>query len=262
MGGRFDKTNIIQPCLSVITHIGYDHQSFLGETLKQIAYHKAGIIKEGVPVICSEQDPVLKNIFIEEAHQKHTLVTFIVHYNLKYPYKIEDNGRIYELGDVGSYQMENAKLALMAYKMLGCPVDEACVRSCLKETQWPGRFEKVHYLGHDIYLDGAHNEDGILALIQTLESRQEKNVSILFSALKDKEVQVMLDRLLEKGYHVYVTTFEDERHIDLDTCQSTLTYYPCFEDGLHRLLQDPGRLVITGSLHFISYVRHYLKKEA
>ena len=169
----------------------------------------------------------------------------------------------FTLKNQGIYQVTNARLALtIASKLIH--LDSDITTQAVENASWKGRYETLPYHDGTVEIDGAHNVPGIKALIQTLRVKQERNISIIFSCLNDKEITPMLDMMLKEGYTVYLTTFNDERAIDLSTIQARpgLIIVDSFMEALKAAYIKKNHIVITGSLHFISKVRKYLIEEA
>ena len=144
----------------------------------------------------------------------------------------------------GSYQVKNAVLAINVCNYL-IDLDKELVQQAIDCFNWPGRFEKFG----SIYLDGAHNVDGILALKKTLKDQKLEDIVIVFSALSDKDVCEM--KALLKEYPLIQVSFDDER-LNSDDIN--------YKDILNKLIGNYKNIVVTGSLHFISEVRKYLKE--
>ncbi|RHM61490.1 MULTISPECIES: folylpolyglutamate synthase/dihydrofolate synthase family protein [Coprobacillaceae] len=244
IGGLNDKTNVIDSCVSVITNIGYDHQFMLGNTLSEIALQKAGIIKEHQMFYTTEQNQNLLSIFKDHCHQKETSfhevkVPEITHF----PYQIPFLNYTYTLNHGGSYQVKNALLALyVCHDLIELDTDK--IQTVLNQFNWPGRFERFG----KFILDGAHNQDGIQALIQTIQDQKLTDVGIVFSALNDKDIDHMLAML--KDFDVMMASFDDDRsnHQGRD-----------FKEALSLMAAKHQTVVVTGSLHFISTVRKYVE---
>ncbi|MFQ6792823.1 MAG: bifunctional folylpolyglutamate synthase/dihydrofolate synthase [Thomasclavelia sp.] len=243
IGGLNDKTNVIDSICSVITNIGYDHQFMLGDTLEKIAKHKAGIIKANQICFTSETNPDLIAIFDQKAiSQNSQLIKVMPVCNYQYPYHFSCLNHDYYLTNCGSYQVANATLAINVCNHL-IKLKQNLVQEALSSFKWPGRFEQFG----KIYLDGAHNLDGIKALIKTLHDQKVTNALIIFSALGDKDIKAMKELLSE--YPLIQATFEDER-LELDGID--------FKQAIDLNYDLYDHLIITGSLHFISTVRKYL----
>lgn len=222
MGGETDATNLItKPVCSVLTSISMDHMQFLGNGLAEIAKAKAGIIKEGCPVVtCSTQKTEVLQVIRETANKKQA--KFIVA-DMNLVKEVQDflSGIIYrheELGNVelrlsGSYQIENSNLALTVCKeVLGLP--EEVIKKGLKKAYWPGRFEVISE-NPFVILDGAHNEDAAEKLAQTLQKHFTKSrIAYIIGVLADKEHEKMLKRLLPFAESVYTVTPPGIRALD------------------------------------------------
>lgn len=246
IGGLCDKTNVIDSICSVITNIGYDHQFMLGDTLEEIAVHKAGIIKTNQVCFTSEVNDVLLKIFQKQAQKVNSQVYPIaLQCDYQYPYEFNCLQHDFYLKNCGRYQVSNAALAITVCNHL-IKLEMARVQAALDAFSWPGRFEKFG----KIYLDGAHNIDGIKALVATLHDQKIKNPLIIFSALGDKDIAAMEGLL--NDYPLIQVTFEDER-MNL----SGIDFKVAIQENIARY----DNIVITGSLHFISVVRKYLLNE-
>lgn len=243
IGGLHDKTNIVDSICSVITNIGYDHQFMLGDSLEEIALHKAGIIKPERPCYTTVEKAEIINIFKHICRTKKSQLKLVKTLtDGKYPYTFRCLKQQFELSNCGSYQIKNAALAIAVCNDL-IDLDKDLVQEALNDFHFPGRFERFG----KIYLDGAHNIDGIKALVQTLEDRELKNVLIIFSALQDKDIDQMIKIL--KGYPLIQASFDDER-LNITALN--------FKDVIRDNFDHYDNIVITGSLHFISVVRKYL----
>lgn len=245
IGGLHDKTNVIDSISSVITNIGYDHQFMLGDTLEEIALQKAGIIKTCKPCYTTKQSAKIIDVFEQVCKNKGSQLHVVEVDDVSdYPYYFNCLNHVYKLVDCGSYQVKNAMLAITVCNDL-IELDSKLVQEALEHFKWPGRFERFA----NIYLDGAHNIDGILALLQTLKDQRLEDVVIIFSALGDKDIDKMLELL--KDYPVVQASFEDER---------LKSKAPDFKDVLNQVQGKYKNIIVTGSLHFISAVRKYLKR--
>lgn len=242
IGGLEDKTNVIDSVCSVITNIGYDHQFMLGATLTEIAKHKAGIIKFKRPCFTGETNLELLNIFnrICKDNQSEFYCCKLLDNKNQNSFKYLNND--FYLYNKATYQKKNALLAITVCDYL-IDLDNRLVQQALDNFMWPGRFEKFG----NIYLDGAHNIDGILALKQTIIDLKLDDVVIVFSALNDKDIDKMLSIL--DDYLLVKVSFEDERSLMTD---------PDYKSVLDKLSRQHKNVIVTGSLHFISDVRKYI----
>ncbi len=223
LGGRFDSTNIITPELSIITNIGWDHMNILGDSLEKIAFEKAGIIKENVPVIIGERSPVTEKIFEKVAKErnaslssasekrqaiswhweKHELVVEIAQQH-------KTDHQLYRLDLPGIYQTKNLVTVLEICSQLqqqGWHIEEADIKAGIQQakkiTDLQGRWEVIHQYPL-IVLDVAHNEDGIKMLMEQVEVTDHDHLHIIFGIVKDKEIEKILS-LFPKLAEYYFT---------------------------------------------------------
>ncbi len=223
LGGRLDSTNIITPELSIITNIGRDHMYLLGDTLEKIAWEKAGIIKQNVPVVIGEEIEETRNVFVEKATKAGTTLTFAQEERWVCDWTYEKNKlnvtvenhrsgerRTYHPDLTGLYQLKNILTVLESahiLKSLGWKLEEAHIAMGLSNvkriTGLMGRWEIIHQ--HPIIvLDVGHNEDGIQQIAEQLEISVFNQLHIVLGMVQDKEVNRVLS-LLPKQAHYYFT---------------------------------------------------------
>ena len=284
LGGLLDSTNVCQPDLTAITTIGLDHTAILGTSLADIAEQKAGIIKEGVPLvtgkIASEPLAVIHN----KAQQLQS-----PHVCYGQDYQVEPVQSLAEVEEflfsnacrlkegyqsalLGVHQVENAGLALELCDhycyLKGLPLlrqDE--IRRALKQTYWPARLEKIS-TAPLIFLDGAHNPHAMKALIASIESHfPDYQIKVLFSCIQTKDVQEMIALLKEvPQVQLLLTSFADARSFSKEEMQGLAKNEKlAFVNWEHYLTQyqrneyeEKELLLITGSLYFLAEVRKYL----
>ncbi|HFU3940141.1 TPA: folylpolyglutamate synthase/dihydrofolate synthase family protein [Streptococcus suis] len=267
IGGLLDTTNVVAPALSLITSIGMDHQDLLGSTLREIAEQKAGIIKENVPVVlgplCPETTAICRHIAQDKQASVHQ-------FGQEFTYKagqfsnadIELSELV--LGLAGHHQEENAAVALQTFLLYMASSQQAIspqlIQQALAQTSWPGRLELVAQ-EPKIYLDGAHNVPAIERLLEFIQE-QEEPVTILFSALRRKDFQEMLELLEEKLPHtpLVLTSFAYDGALSEENRQGRE-----YVEDYRAFIEDwqsggQGILIVTGSLYFISEVRRIFKK--
>ena len=203
MGGRFDATNVVHQKLSVITSIGFDHEAFLGSTIESIATEKAMITKPEVPMVIGNLSPKAKAVVGEVCKQTNSEVYPIDLANLANPaldqgcptfWYIPWNTQV-RLNLRGRHQMENAAVALLAVEKLhecGWKLDRTKVVDAFQKVRWPGRLDLIPGFDPPLLLDCAHNPMGVRALLQYLEDMEWPQVVVLFTAMKDKNFQEML----------------------------------------------------------------------
>ncbi|HEM3201316.1 folylpolyglutamate synthase [Streptococcus suis] len=267
IGGLLDTTNVVAPALSVITSIGMDHQNLLGSTLREIAVQKAGIIKENVPVVlgplCPETTTICRQIALEKQAPVHQ-------FGLEFAYKTGQFSNAdlelseLVLGLAGHHQEENAAVALQTFLLymtnIQKDIQPQLIQQALAQTSWPGRLELV-VQEPKIYLDGAHNVPAIERLIEFIQV-QDEPVTILFSALRRKDFQEILELLEEKLPHtaLVLTSFAYDGALAEENRQGRE-----YVENYQQFIEDwqsskQGILIVTGSLYFISEVRRIFKK--
>lgn len=212
LGGRFDATNVLTPVVSVITTIGLDHQQYLGHTTQEIAGEKAGIIKEGVPVVTGRLEEGPLSVIRAKAADRHTLSFALGH---EFDFVVESKERFSYRGIArtfggmssslaGRHQMDNAACALAALEMVterGVKVGEGAIRDGLRTVRWPGRLEVVGRRP-DVLLDGAHNPQAAEALTTYLASLPSPQASdrggafvFVVGMMRDKDIGAFFSRL-------------------------------------------------------------------
>ncbi|CTJ98403.1 bifunctional folylpolyglutamate synthase/dihydrofolate synthase [Streptococcus pneumoniae] len=284
MGGLLDSTNVCQPILTGITTIGLDHVALLGDTLEAIAEQKAGIIKQGIPLVTGRIAPealaVIDRIAegkdapriaygkdYQVCHQESVVTGEVFDYT-----SVVRQGR-FQTGLLGLHQIENAGMTIALLDTF-CKEDgrelvsNDLLGQALEETSWPGRLEIV---SRDplMILDGAHNPHAIKALLTTLQERfADYRKEILFTCIKTKALEDMLD-LLEQipDTELTLTHFDDNRATDEkvleEAAKSRNLSYQGWQDFLEQKLTDKKEekktvRIVTGSLYFLSQVRAYL----
>lgn len=283
MGGLLDSTNVCQPILTGITTIGLDHVALLGNTLEAIAEQKAGIIKQGIPLVTGHIAPEALAVIDRVAAGKDApRIIYGKDYQVSHQVSV-GTGEVFDytsplrqgrfqIGLLGLHQVENAGMALALLDTFcqetGRELPENdIVAQALEGTSWPGRLEIVSREPLMI-LDGAHNPHAIKALLATLEERfTDYHKEILFTCIRTKALEDMLD-LLERvpDAKLTLTHFDDSRATDEDVLKATahsrnLNYQGWQEFLDQQLTEDEEKKtvrIITGSLYFLSQVRAYL----
>ncbi|HFI0480761.1 TPA: folylpolyglutamate synthase/dihydrofolate synthase family protein [Streptococcus suis] len=266
IGGLLDTTNVAAPALSVITSIGMDHQDLLGSTLREIAEQKAGIIKENVPVVLGPLSPettaICRQIALEKQAPVHQFGQEFIYKAGQFSNADLELSELV-LGLAGHHQEENAAVALQTFLLYMARIQQAIfpqlIKNALAQTSWPGRLELVAQ-EPKIYLDGAHNVPAIERLIDFIQI-QEEPVTILFSALRRKDFQEMLELFEEKLPHtpLVLTSFAYDGALSEENRQGRdyVENYQHFIEDWQSSKQ--GILIVTGSLYFISEVRQMFK---
>ena len=267
LGGRLDSTNVLQkPLATIVTSIGHDHQGILGNTLEEIALEKFGIMKPGVPMFHSLTEEQLIALLDQQGQEMYAPVQDVT----PLVTSVEDGADTvvtYEgmppvtLGLTGHHQAYNGACAVAVARHLGWRTE--AIQAGLESAQHPGRYELVSRQPH-IILDGAHNAEGVAALVEQL--KLERDVTVLAAILADKDREAMVASL-QAVANVYETTFDFPRTRTKDSLIADGACYVDWQDWLAAWLEAPQSktLVVTGSLYFISEVRTYfqsLKKTA
>ena len=196
MGGRLDSTNVITPELSIITNIGLDHTQFLGDTLEKIAAEKAGIIKDGVPVVIGETQPETAPLFLATAEAHHAPITFADQH-----YVVDDISR-YTTELTGEYQKHNIATVLEAVEILRksghWPLTtdhlQRGLARVVTNTHLHGRWQKIGDKPLTI-CETAHNEPGIRAMMHGISSTPHHNLHIVYGCVNDKDFSSILQFL-------------------------------------------------------------------
>lgn len=258
MGGRLDATNVVkQPLLSIIVTIGYDHMEVLGDTLGKICLEKCGIIKDDSAVLVGDLDQDLKDIVKDTAQKRHSEYLEVKkHPSIKercFLYRDHE----YELGTYAKYQIHNAAVALEALYYLDkkgwIKMDEAKVKDAFKKTKWQGRFEIIKKEPL-VILDGAHNVDGIKALIESIKDIPLTK-GILFSAIKSKEYDKMLRLLKKECDEIVLTKFQAFKGLmdtDFESKELDIKIIADMMEAYRYLKDKYGCVIVCGSLYFIS----------
>lgn len=267
MGGALDATNIIKkPLLSVITSISMDHMAFLGSTLSEIATQKAGIIKEGCPVVTARQEPEVYEVLRAVCREKHAdlvLAETGAVQNLRY----EDGYPVFDweefpnlkLSLLGAYQPENAVCAIQAIHRLngsGFAIGDDTIRAALRNTVWPGRFEVISR-SPLVVIDGAHNEDATKKLLETLKlGFTNRKIIYIIGVFKDKEHEKMLSVMLPMAEKVYTVTPPGPRGLPGEIlCAEAGKYHENVQcaasvrAALEAAVRDAGQMTEEGQLH-------------
>ncbi|VLC85379.1 dihydrofolate synthetase [Streptococcus pneumoniae] len=284
MGGLLDSTNVCQPILTGITTIGLDHVALLGDTLEAIAEQKAGIIKQGMPLVTGRIAPEALTVIDRIAEGKDApRLAYGTDYQVRHQESVV-TGEVFDYTSavrqgrfqtslLGLYQIENAGMAIALLDTF-CQEDGRELASndflgqALEETSWPGRLEIV---SRDplMILDGAHNPHAIKALLVTLQERfADYHKEILFTCIKTKALEDMLDLLgAMPDTELTLTHFADSRATDesvlKEAAKARNLSYQDWHDFLEQNLTDKKEekqtvRIVTGSLYFLSQVRAYL----
>ena len=207
LGGRLDCTNIITPLVSIITNISMDHTQFLGDTLAKIAGEKAGIIKEGIPVVIGETVDETRPVFINKAKEKNAPITFAERNQQIMSYDIQEDGRMsYKTKDYGTidgklggiYQVKNTNTVLNALTILcknGLEISNDAIRSGFANvnelTGLVGRWQRIHESPLAI-CDTGHNAGGWQYLSKQIKIQKCDKKHIVFGMVDDKDIHTVM----------------------------------------------------------------------
>ena len=286
VGGRTDATNVIRrKVLTVITPVGRDHMAYLGETVAEIASHKAGIIQKGVPLVYASGNEEADRV-IRDAAERAAVPFIEVHpeavsdielrkgmIDFSYAFRYDGRERLLVPGNA-PYQARNAACAAECYmtlKRTGGPVFAGLTRKALAEglrrACWPGRMEEIL---PDVYLDGAHNEHGIRGFLEAVRLHGPSRRRVLLFAVKDTKDSRGMVRLLsgEKWDAVFLTDGGDNTYTDAGILKGLfpeegsgeVSVVPSFREAFERALdaKGDGLLFICGSLYLTGEIKEIL----
>ena len=271
MGGEIDATNIFNPIVSVITSISLEHTAFLGRSLCEIAYQKAGIIKKEIPVVTGILDDEAINTIVEVTKEKECKLSVAVDAaNVVY----EDGGfnfsyltyKDLRINSSATYSLKDACIALETVNVLldKYPVTHEEIRQGLASTFMPVRMEIVRK-SPLIIIDGSHNPEGVQNLVKSLQNvAQNREIHVLFACFKDKNIERMLSYLGEYSSDITLTTFPHKRARGMEDYFLFLDDYNFKDDPLLALdelkVNHPDDVIlVTGSLAFAAYMANNIK---
>jgi len=282
MGGRFDATNVVKPCVSVITTISGEHQKFLGESLNQIAREKAGIVKPGVPVVCGVEEAgayqtikkraeELKAPFYGVFNRKDSFSVRKTKTEYSFIYRSDEERYVFSPSLQGEHQGRNAAVAIAACEQLSTGwkrLEKDKIIEGIEETRWAGRLEVVSREPL-VILDGAHNVEGALALKKYIEDSLPSPLIFLFAVMRDKEIEKIADILFPHAEKVILTRFPYFKAASPDDIE---TKTPGYQD---RIIKEPdprkalklavrragpdGCVVAAGSLFLVGEIKKIIE---
>ena len=283
LGGRLDGTNPFKSDITVITTIALDHPKSLGNTLEKIAFEKAGIIKETTPVVLGNiSDEKAKNVILKVAKEKKSpTYVFGKDFYVK-NVKLTENGTVFDYHNskenlhilncqtalLGRHQAINASCAITAFylyqKKKGKEFNLDKIKVALSNVNWIGRMQ-ILQTNPPVIIDGAHNEEGINALVKNLkEIFPTKKLRIAVAILRDKKLDKMIAELGKISEKLYISKNKSKRAAEIEeqveAAKSVDAFYETFEDVNKATekalseLEDDEVLIITGSLYTISEV--------
>ncbi|WP_314720041.1 folylpolyglutamate synthase/dihydrofolate synthase family protein [Parvimonas micra] len=280
LGGRLDATNVInKPLITLITSISFDHQQFLGNTIKEIALEKAGIIKDGVPLVLYSQDTEIMDNIMGVAKSKNSKVIV----NDLSKIKVLENkksGQVIDYKDfknlkinlLGSHQVKNATISLellLELRKIGFDISNESIYNGFSTVTWPCRFELVSK-SPDFILDGAHNIDGIEKFVSNMNFYYKNNKKIaIFGVLVDKDYNEMLEKIVP-CFDVFLTVRPDsERAMEayelkekIEALTEKKVYsFENYQEAIDKAFEISSKddvISAFGSLYFVGEIRKLL----
>lgn len=261
LGGRLDATNVLQPALSVITPIDFDHEAFLGSSLEQIAGEKAGILKPGIPAVIAPQRPEAEAVIARHGTNPLDFVreTEIHDTNLhRHGSDFTFRGAHIVCPLPGPHQVTNAATAAATLQHLGIPIGG------IAQAKWPGRLETVS-TKPEIILDGAHNPAGARALADHIQRfYSHRDITLIYGAMRDKSVQEITEILFPLAKHVIVTAPNFARALRPEALanaadHSGIQVAQTISEALSQA-KEADVIFITGSLYLVGEARALLVK--
>lgn len=268
MGGEEDATNIFTPILSIITSVSLEHTEYLGTTVSEIAFNKAGIIKSKVPVLVGKLDEEAL-IVISDVAKRNSSILYQVddfHFeklinNAGYQFSYTPYKYLY-INFPSLYSIQDACLAIEAVKILGdrFPIGYEHLLDGLKENKWPARMEIVQHKPL-VIIDGAHNPEGIQKLVESMEKLCNNSIiHVVFACFKDKNIENMLSSLNFISNDIVLTSFphhrartEENYFLYLQDYKYIDDYHLAIKEMINNYPDDV--ILITGSLAFAALAR-------
>ncbi|HKW57197.1 MAG TPA: folylpolyglutamate synthase/dihydrofolate synthase family protein [Candidatus Acidoferrum sp.] len=286
LGGRLDATNIVTPVVSVITRVDFDHENFLGHSLREIAGEKAGILKPGVPAVVAEQNPdVLEVIRRRAAELRCPVIEAADAFRLERLWtengcaralaREKASGWSVEIAPTlaGKFQLQNALSAAATARSLqarGYRILDEAVREGIAAAVWPGRLEKLQS-EPAVYLDGAHNPAAARELATFwVENFAGRRLWLIFGALRDKAVDEIAGVLFPPAVEVILVQPSTTRAISVAQLAEMTGHHARHfqtivepEDALEFALERADArdvIFVAGSLYLVGQLRHYWKE--
>lgn len=287
LGGTMDSTNILTPCVSVITSISMDHMNILGDTIEEIAEQKGGIIKPNIPVVLYPQEQNIAEIISRIAREKKANIHLInknsgelIDINREKAYQevnVKGINYIYnvKLPLLGEHQILNLAVAINTVEVLlnheNKGISKELIEKSLEDVEWKGRLEILHKEPF-VVIDGAHNIDGIKYLKKNIEKYfKYNNMYLLLGILADKQVEEMIKEITPMAKKIYALTPHSERAELSDDLRKEIlmynknvvsieSYERAFEEVIKEAKQD-DLILISGSLYMIGDMRKVVRNK-
>ena len=265
LGGRYDATNVLTPIIAAITSIALDHERHLGSTLSEIAYEKAGIIKEGVPLVTGRLP--------REAAARIAKVAAGVGAAIVHAHATTTDRRYppLTLALAGRHQLENAAVAVAImerWSVMVCHVPTEAIVTGLTDCEWPARLEWLRLAGGgELLIDAAHNPAGAAALASYLQDTRSPKLPMVFAAMADKDLSGMIKALEPVASMFVATTVPHARARGADDLAADIRKHtgsvhviaaPTPELAVERALEHSPRAVAAGSIYMVGPLRSRL----
>lgn len=273
LGGRLDATNVVQPDVTVITSIGFDHMEQLGGTLALIAGEKSGIIKPGVPLVMGrvppEAEEVIRRIARERGAPLHSVRDLYGEDTANYP----------QTSLEGDYQRWNAASATLAARLIRTRlprVDEAAITRGLRDTLWPGRWQRSRFDGRELILDASHNPEGAEVLesnLRRLRGTTGKRPIVVTGILGEFRARALLEVIARHAAQIHLVLPQQARACSFDELEAILpaearplvrrsSIEEIFPSAQRCALGEPGDIVlVTGSIYLLGEVLARIQPE-
>jgi len=258
LGGRLDATNAVQSDVSVITPIAFDHQQWLGQSLREIAREKAGILKPRIPVVAATQAPDADKVIRDQAAECQALLQFV-----------HDSYHKSPVGLSGEHQKHNAALAIAALRAARIDIDDSAIARGLASVDLPARFQRWDAR---TIIDGAHNPASARVLAQTWQATfDNQRATLILAVLSDKDLPGICEALAPIAAYVFLPKIRSDRATPPDDLAKALSEnvpsLPCsitdsIADALALARAKPNPILLTGSLHFAGEALAYLRGES
>lgn len=286
LGGALDSTNVLTPIVSVITSISYDHMNILGDTIEEIAEQKAGIIKEGIPVVVYPEEKNVQDVIVKKTEEMNSRIRLVQKNSVKLLNINRDdmyqevqvstmkNDYKVKLPLLGAHQMLNLAVVLNTIEVIFEGQNEKLnvklVEKSLEDVEWKGRLEVLNKKPL-IVIDGAHNIDGIKSLTYNVNKYfKYKNMILLLGILADKQVDEMIKEIVPFAEKVYALTPHSDRAQLSQELKNKIVKYnknviaiESYEEAVSKAISEADEddlILISGSLYMIGDMRKILVK--
>ena len=285
LGGRLDATNIVEkPVVTVITSISLDHTEILGDTIEEIAGEKAGIIKQGIPIVYDGREKRAEKVILQKAEEQNAKAVPLYEEKLSIQgstdhsvdYLFDESfyqGHVITVPYLAPYQVRNSALALLAMEEID-PQHEISLETrlqAIRDTRWQGRMETVL---PGVIVDGAHNEDGVHEFVRTLRQvGSSRRIVMLFSAVVEKNYEEMVHTICDTGciQEVVVTEIHGSRIVPAEELAAVfrkftsvpVTAISSIEEAFDTAMEKKGDglLFCVGSLYLVGEVKKVIEEK-